>query len=109
MKYIKEVKALATDAYLKTSSKRGGANCSDYESVGLIGSVVEDFRDDFIGVCDAAERFWKSVKSDEADAQRKEALLSLRNDAIMAACQAIQVAAMTYRAEQTIINRGEQE
>lgn len=106
---IKEVKTLVSDEYAVAAQKFGPINHSDHESFAVLGEEVEELRDEFTVVVDKCQEFWKFVKSNASNDKKKDVLKAIRNDAIMAACEAIQVAAMAYKAEQTIIHRGEEQ
>lgn len=104
---IKEVKTLVSDEYAVAAQKFGPINHSDHESFAVLAEEVEQLRDEFTLVMDKCEDFWKFVKSNVSGDKKKEVLKAIRNDAIMASCEAIQVAAMAYKAIQTIDSRGE--
>lgn len=107
-KLIKEVKSLVQNEYHRAMTKFGATNNSDHESFAILEEEVEELRDDFGPLTDGAMKFWELVKSDASDDKKKETLERIKHYAIFAACEAIQVAAMAYKAQQTINCRGEQ-
>ena len=107
-KLIKEVKSLTRSEYHRAMIKFGATNNSDHESFAIIEEEIEELVDEVDRIRGDATTFWNFCKSNAPDAGKLKILKSLHNDAIMAACEAIQVAAMAYKAEQTINCKGEQ-
>ena len=105
---IKEVNTLVSDEYALNSQKLGPVSHSDYESVAILREEVEELRDSFADIVNECERFWKFVKTNAPSVEKKQSLKRIRQDGILTACEAIQVAAMAYKAIQTIDSRGEQ-
>ena len=104
---IKDVQYLISIEYQRASTKFGPLNHSEHESSAIISEEVEELRDEFISLSEHGMKFWEFVKSNASDEDKTKALNSLHHDALLAACEAIQVAAMAYKAEQTIKSRGE--
>lgn len=106
-KLIKIVKALIKDEYCRASKMYGPFHYADHQSVAVLAEEVDETRDELGDVINKCEEFWKLVKSDAPDDKKKSVLRSIKHSATLTACEAIQVAAMAYKAELTINNRGE--
>ena len=104
---IKLVGALVENEYFKAAVKYGPLHCADHQSVAVLAEEVDETRDELARVVDKCQELWKLVKQDAADEQKIEVLKSIQTKAVLAACEAIQVAAMAYKAELTINARGE--
>lgn len=107
-KLIKEIKPFILSEYYRASNQCGLLNHSDHESAALLAEEVQELQDEFTSIFDSCRNFWNFIKTNASDNEKRETLHAVQTHAILAACEAIQVAAMAYKAEQTIINRGEQ-
>lgn len=107
-KLIKAVKLLVNDEYCRASQMYGPVHYADHQSVAVLAEEVEEARDEISTVIEKTQAFWKLVKSDAPNADKLKVLRGIKLSAVLAACEAIQVAAMAYKAEKTINHRGEQ-
>jgi len=106
---IKSVQTIMEEEYCRAAQKFGPVNNSDHESFAVLFEEIQEAFDEVKNTDGAIERFWQMVKSREARDQDKQSVLtSVENSAIFAACEFIQVAAMAYKAKQTIQERFEE-
>lgn len=105
---IRETTQLVGNEYARASSKFGPVHNSDHESAAVLCEELEEVREELRELSDNYLEFWNLVKSN-ADKQHKQRVLKrLKNKAVLAACEAIQVAAMAYKAERTLFGEEEQ-
>lgn len=104
---IKEVNVLVDDEYASAAQKFGCLNHSDHESYAVLLEEVEEAQDELSNVWTKIHEFWEMVRNNGSAQSKKTLLRALRISAVLTACECIQVAAMAYKAEQTIIHKGE--
>lgn len=103
---INEVKPLIRNEYARASEEFGPVNHSDHESMAIISEELEEARDQLSYCSDDILKFWKCTKDKDAvDSDKLNALDKLYTDALLAACEFIQVAAMAHKARLTIEER----
>lgn len=103
---IKSVHTIMEEEYRRAAQKFGFVNNSDHESFAVIFEELQEALDEVKNTDEVIERFWQMVKSREAtDQDKQDVLTAVENSAIFAACEFIQVAAMAYKAKQTIQER----
>ena len=105
-KLIKSVQSIKEEEYGRASEKFGAVNNSDHDSFAVLFEEMQESFED-VKITDAnIQQFWQMVKSKESgDHDKQSVLTAIENSAIFAACEFIQVAAMAYKARQTIQER----
>lgn len=104
---VTEVEILVVKEYDRASEVFGRINASDHESFAVMLEEFQEASDDFADVGKFFEAFWELTKSkDSTDEQKLNTLARVHSNALFAACELIQFAAMAYKAEQTIKKRG---
>ena len=102
-KLIKSVQAIKEEEHGRATEKFGATNNSDHESLAVLFEEMQEAFDEVKNTDGAIQQFWQMVKSKEAGDQDKQSVLTaVENSAIFAACEITQVAAMAYKARQTI-------
>lgn len=104
-KLIEEVSTLVQHEYARASDKFGHVNHSDHESYAVL---LEEFQEAQYEVHHAEktlDKFWDLVKRDYFDDSKVVELDTLKKQALFAACELIQVAAMSEKAMITIRRR----
>lgn len=106
MDLIKDVKTLAEQEYGRASKKFGALNHSDYESYAIILEEFEEASDESCRCASDIREFWEATKDKEGmGTDKMNCLDTLYHDAVCAASEFIQVAAMAHKAKQTIKER----
>ena len=102
-KLLEDVEVLVDAEYERAQERFGPINNGgDHQSYGVIKEEVEEVAEDFTQMNLALERFWDDVKCDNIKTAKKDKLATLYKYASLLACEAIQVAAMAYKAQVTI-------
>lgn len=106
MKILKiEIESSVKSEYNRAVEKFGESNNSSHESYAIIREELEEASVDFSSVNKYLNDFWEAVKNNKESNSlilQVEALNSLKNHAINAACELVQVAAMAEKALVTI-------
>lgn len=109
MELVFEVTNLIKDEYDRASNKFGPINHSDHESYAIILEELEEAEDESALCREAVRDFWEATKDKLGeDSDKIRDLDRVYNDALLAACEYIQVAAMAYKAKLTIDRKEEQ-
>ena len=108
-KLVQSVKAVIKEEYDRAAEKYGCVHSSDHEGFAVLLEEFEETTDEIAVLNDRIPKLWKLVKGDGSDSYKTEILKEIQDSAMLAACEAIQVAAMAYKARLTIFNRGEAE
>lgn len=102
-KLIEAVKSEIDNEYARASEKNGLVNNSDHQSYGVILEEFEEMIEETHFMAEALNEFWTLAKDKCAqDSDKVVALDRLQTHAMLAACEAIQVAAMAHKAKLTI-------
>lgn len=94
---IDSVQNLVKEEYERAAAEYGWQHTSQHEAFAVI---LEEYQETCADIEDAGNRieeFWKNVCTDDV-AQNKPIAMQIHNAALLAACEAIQVAAMAYKA-----------
>lgn len=105
---VNAVKTLVDKEYNRASALHGGTHASDHEAFAVILEELEETRNEVNRIDVHTHQLWDLVKAKGADQNKQIALQHIYNTAVLAACEAIQVAAMAHKGKQTIISRREQ-
>lgn len=98
MKELKKaVKVLMNEEYERAAERFGESFHSPHEAYAVILEEKEEAGLDIERLQARIRWFWINVKRDDTEFQ-KEALKDIEKDALNAACECIQVAAMAYKA-----------
>lgn len=98
MKELKEaVRALMREEYERAAERFGESFNSPHEAYAVILEEAQEAGLELMDLKCAIDLFWESVKKDDTEFQ-KEALKDIEKDALNAACECIQIAAMAYKA-----------
>ena len=102
-KLLEDVEVLVDAEYERAQERFGPINNGgDHQSYGVIKEEVEEVAEDFTQMNLTLERFWDDVKCDNIKTAKKDKLATLYKYSSLLACEAIQVAAMAYKAQVTI-------
>lgn len=105
---IKTVTTVVGEEYVRAAAKFGPTNNSDHESYGIILEELEEASDEMNRCFSALERVWHIVKHRHGiDSEKLKSLNLVYQNAILGACELIQVAAMAYKAQKTIEERNQ--
>lgn len=105
-KLIEDVGGLVEQEYGRAGAKFGLTNHSDHESYAVILEELQEANTE-CGYCNSAlDQFWKLTKDNCSTVDKMNKLKLLRRNAILAACEFIQVAAMAQKATITICDQG---
>lgn len=104
-KLIQEVKIIMESEYLRACDKFGMVNNSDHESFAILLEEKEEADDEFKGVDNVMSYLWALIKRNAPDDKKYDLCMTLKNRAVLAACEMIQVAAMAHKAGVTIARR----
>lgn len=103
---INEVKTNIGAEYIRASQQFGPTNNSDHESYSIILEELQEALDNSHQCSVDLEEFWQFTKDKKgSDEDKLSSLDSLWTNALLAACEFIQVAAMAHKAEETIKER----
>ena len=94
---IDSVQNLVKEEYERAAAQYGWQHTSQHEAFAVI---LEEYQETCTDIEDAGNRieeFWKNVCTDDV-AQNQPSARQLHNAALLAACEAIQTAAMAYKA-----------
>lgn len=106
---IDGVALLVDKEYERASGIFGPINNSDHESAAIILEEYEEAVEEQMNALEQLQDFWKLTKvKDASDVEKLYALGKLGLNAILAASEFIQVAAMAFKASKTIEKRNEQ-
>lgn len=98
-KLVKEVTGLVSEEYKRAASMYGGAANTPHEGYALIKEEEEEAEEQMSAVSQNIASLWKAVKEDYLPIQRHH-LGEIKREAILGACELIQVAAMADKAIQ---------
>lgn len=93
--------------YDRATEKFGETNNSDHESYAVLLEELQEALAEGETSQKALDAFWVWVKENCSDEGKLEHLTKLKNAAMCAACEFIQVAAMAHKAQITIKRRKE--
>ena len=103
---IEKVKPLIQYEYERASGLFGPTHHSDHEGYAVL---LEEFEEALqeLHICRAElDAYWELVKDKNSESEPKlKYLTKVYVHAMLAACESIQVAAMAYKASETITNR----
>lgn len=102
---IKDVSELVDAEYNRASQQYGRFHSGDHESIAVLAEEAEEANEEMQKVMEHLEQFWELVKQDAADQNKQILLKHIYTDAVLVACEAIQVAAMAFKGVATIKNR----
>ena len=105
-KLIAEVTECVEREYGRAGAKFGLTNHSDHESYAVILEELQEAKVEVGTTEQRLMRFWNLVKWDDADRYKYAQLLQMQKNAILGACELIQVAAMAKKAAMTVCDRG---
>lgn len=109
-KLIEEVKECVECEYDRAGAKFGFVNHSDHESYAIILEEFQEAETEVALVNTHLSQFWDAVKlndDDQSKFDKFERLMKIERNAVLGACELIQVAAMAKKAAMTICQRGE--
>lgn len=106
-KLIEEVKELIEREYGRASAQYGLTHHSDHEAYAVLLEELEEAKDE-VRFCESAvQKFWEQIKKDvKCQPFKLNSLELVYNNALMGACELIQVAAMAKKASITICDKG---
>lgn len=108
-KLIKQVSRVISEEYHRASATFGATNASDHESYAITLEELQEALENSHLCSVDLEEFWRLTKDKKGSDQDKlSSLDSLWTNAMLAACEYIQVAAMAYKAERTIRERSDE-
>lgn len=94
---IKEVSSLKEKEYKRAAFQHGPVTNSPHEAYALIKEELEEAQDEMKALEDRVHFYWLEVKGEDPKFQ-KSYLEDIGNMAVRAACELIQVAAMSEKA-----------
>lgn len=101
-KLIEKVLPLVEEEYGRAGVKFGLKNNSDHESYAVMKEEFEEAQDEIDRLEDMLDAFWACVKDNNTPDQKLYFCRRIKNVAILAACECIQVAAMAHKAAITV-------
>lgn len=101
-KLIKDVQNLVNEEYDRASAKFGATNNSDHESYAVLLEEMEEAQSEVAEVHFQLQHFWELTKANDDDLSKYSRLLEMERRALLAACEMIQVTAMTKKAAETV-------
>lgn len=108
-KMIKQVSRVISEEYHRSSATFGATNASDHESYAITLEELQEALENSHLCSMDLEEFWRLTKDKKgSDEDKLSSLDSLWTNAMLAACEYIQVAAMAYKAERTIRERSDE-
>lgn len=100
---IEAVQHLEEEEYDRASAKFGPIHTSEHQGFAVLLEELEEASEEMCHASNYLNNLWKLIKSKAAEDKDKLALLNaIGNKATLAACEAIQVAAMAYKFIKTI-------
>ena len=108
-KLIEEVKECVEREYGRAGAKFGLVNHSDHESYAIILEEFQEAETEVALVNTHLSQFWDSVKlndDDQSKFDKFDKLMKIERNAVLGACELIQVAAMAEKAAMTMCQRG---
>lgn len=102
---IDEARQLVEAEYGRAGAKFGLTNNSDHESCAVLLEEREEAQEQIDRLDKSLASFWKMVKGDIDDDEKLHALKYLEIEALYAACELLQVAAMAKKAAITVCDR----
>lgn len=104
-KLIEEVKELIEREYGRAGARYGLTHHSDHEAYAVLLEEFNEAEDEVRFCSSALEAFWKKVKKDANDDSKMKPLSLIYSNALLGACELIQVAAMAKKSSITICDR----
>ncbi|HPU18545.1 MAG TPA: hypothetical protein PLZ27_07720 [Bacillota bacterium] len=104
---IEQVKNTVNSELERSAEQYGRYNNSDHESYAVILEELDKAKANIELLERHFKEFWESVKSNALDSEKQELLWIIYGDALLAACEFVQVAAMVIKAEHTIVRRSQ--
>ena len=104
---IKTVTTVVGEEYGRAVAKFGPTNNSDHESYGILLEELEEASEELRLCSSALERVWQLIKKNMIDSEKLKSLNLVYQNALLGACELIQVAAMAYKAQKTIEERNQ--
>lgn len=96
-KLIEEIKKLSSEEYSRAAEKFGKQHNSPHEAYAVIKEEFEEVQENAFKVEQLLDEFWEQTKANNITLC-KSAVAALGREAILAACECVQVAAMAYKA-----------
>lgn len=103
---IMEVMELVEHEYGRASAKFGPTNHSDHESYAVILEEIQEAKLNIDSFEKEMSVFWDMVKDNADDRSKCAGLRRMQSEALLGACELIQVAAMAKKAVLTVCDRG---
>ena len=101
-KLIESLMSIVEEEYGRAGAKFGFKNNSDHESYAVMKEEFEEAEDEVCRLEDMLNTFWSCVKNNDPPDQKLYFCKRIKNIAILAACECIQVAAMAHKAAITV-------
>ena len=96
-KLIEEITKLSTYEYSRAAEKFGKQHNSPHEAYAVIKEEFEEAQKNVFKVEQILDEFWEQTKANNTTLG-ENAVAALGREAILAACEFVQVAAMAYKA-----------
>lgn len=105
-KLVNEVEELVECEYGRAGAQHGLIHHSDHEAYAILLEELEEAKDE-VRFCESAlTRFWDQIKRNvKSEDSKLNSLNLVYNNAILGACELIQVAAMAKKAAITVCDR----
>lgn len=104
---MKEVSRLVGEEYQRAAAEHGGAANTPHEGYALIKEEVEEAKEELVGVENQLGRLWNCVKSNDSKLALRRHVDRIKHQAIIGACELIQVAAMAEKTAEGIMKMEE--
>lgn len=101
-KLIESLLPVVEEEYGRAGAKFGLKNNSDHESYAVMKEEFEEAEDEVCRLEGMLNTFWTCVKDNDTPDQKLYFCKRIKNIAILAACECIQVAAMAHKAAVTV-------
>lgn len=101
-KLIESLLPIVEEEYGRAGAKFGLKNNSDHESYAVMKEEFEEAEDEIDRLEDMLDTFWACVKGNDNPDQKLYFCKRIKNIAVLAACECIQVAAMAHKAAITV-------
>lgn len=101
-KLIESLLPIVEEEYGRAGAKFGLKNNSDHESYAVMKEEFEEADDEIDRLEDMLNTFWACVKNNDTPDQKLYFCRRIKNIAVLAACECIQVAAMAHKAAITV-------
>ena len=98
---LKTVKNAVNEEYLRAAEKHGATHNSRHESYSVILEEFEESKDEIVKLDRALSLFWETTKRNSYKGTALAALAEMEKNAIEAAAELVQVAAMCRKAQFT--------